>query len=68
VTGSVLLNHYFGGFDHSCDGVALLELEFVGTTAGDGTLDEIVPDPNDDMGHDIAQLNFFDFPTQLVSG
>ena len=68
VTGSVLLNHHLGSFDHSGDGVTLLELEFVCAAAGDGTLNELVPDPNDHMGHDIAQLNFFDFPSEFVSG
>jgi hypothetical protein len=68
VSGSVLLNHHLGSFDHGGDGVALLKLEFVGTAACDGALNEIVPDPNHHMRHDIAQLNFFDFPTQFVSG
>jgi len=68
VRRSVLLNHNFGGFDDSGNGVAFLKLEFVGAAAGDGALDEVVPDPNDHMGHDIAQLNFFDFTAQFISG
>jgi hypothetical protein len=66
--GSVLLNHDLGSFDHSGYGVALFELEFVGAAAGDGAFDEIVSDPNHHMGHDIAELNFFDFSMQFVSG
>lgn len=62
---SILLDHYFGGLDNCGDGIALSELEFVGATPGDGTLKEIVTDPHDHMGHDIAQLNFFDFAAQL---
>jgi len=68
VRGSVFLNHHFGSFDDSGDGVPLFEFEFVGATAGDGTLDKILSDTNDDVGHDIAQLNFLDFSTQFVSG
>jgi hypothetical protein len=68
VKRSVLLNHHLGGFDHSRDRVALLELEFVGAAACDGTLNEIVSDPHDHVGHDIAELDFFDFSTQFVSG
>lgn len=60
---SVLLNHHFGGFDNSGDGIALLELEFVSAAAGDGTLNETVADTDDHVSHDIAQLNFFDFST-----
>jgi hypothetical protein len=66
--GSVLLDHDLGRFDHGGDGIAVLELELVGATASDGALNEVVPDPNHDMGHDVAQLNFFDFSTQFVSG
>jgi hypothetical protein len=68
VRGSVFLNHHFGSFDDSGDGVAFLEFEFVGATAGDGTLDKIVSYTNDYVGHDIAQLNFLDFSTQFISG
>jgi hypothetical protein len=39
-------------FDDSGDGVTLLELEFVSATARDDALNEIVPDPNDNMSHD----------------
>lgn len=48
--------------------VSPFELEFVGAAASDGALNEVVPDPNHDMGHDVAQLKFFDFSTQFVSG
>jgi hypothetical protein len=68
VRGSVLLNHYLCGFDDRGNGVALFEFEFVGAAAGDGTLNEIVPDPYHHVGHDIAELNFFDFAAQFVSG
>jgi hypothetical protein len=68
VRGSVFLNHHFGSFDDSGDGVALFELEFVGATPGDGALDKIVSHANDNVGHDIAQLNFLDFSTQFISG
>jgi hypothetical protein len=46
----------------------LFEIQFVGAPASDGALNEIVPDPDDDVGHDIAELNFLDFPTPFVSG
>jgi hypothetical protein len=68
VRGSVFLNHHFGSFDDGADRVAFLEFEFVGAPAGDGALDKIVAHTNDDVGHDIAQLNFLDFSTQFVSG
>ena len=68
VSRSVFLNHDLSRFDHRADGITLLELEFVGAAPGDGTLDEVVADPNDNMGHNIAELNFFDFSTQFVSG
>jgi len=47
---------------------ALLELKFVGATAGDCALNEIVSDVYDHVGHDVAELNFFDFSGSFVSG
>ena len=67
VPRSVFLDHYFGGLDDSSDRVALLEFQLIGAAPGDGALDEIVSHPDDYMGHDIAELSFFDFSTQLVS-
>ena len=68
VKRSVLLNHHLCGFNDSGDGVTFLEFEFVSTTARNDALNEIVSDSNRHVGHDIAQLNFFDCSTQFVSG
>jgi len=51
MAGSVFLNHHLGSFDDSGNGVAFLEFEFVGAAAGDDTLNDVVPDSNDHMGH-----------------
>lgn len=64
---SIFLNHHLGGFDDGGDGVTFLEFEFVSATACNDALNEIVPDSNCHVGHDVAQLNFFDFSTQFVS-
>jgi hypothetical protein len=55
-------------FNDGSDRIALLEFQLVGATPGDGALYKVVADADDHMGHDIAQLNFLDFATQLVSG
>jgi hypothetical protein len=68
VRGSILLNHYFCGFNNSKHRVAFLELQVVGTAPCNGALNEIVSHPDDHMGHDITQLDLFDSSTQLVSG
>jgi hypothetical protein len=68
VKRSILLNHDFRGLNHCGDGIALLELKLVGAPSRDGTFNEIVAYPYDHVGHDIAQLNFFDLATQFVSG
>ncbi len=60
---SILLNHYLGRFDDGSNSVALFELEFFGAAARDGALDQIVSDPNHDVGHDIAEFELFDFAT-----
>ena len=59
---SIFLNHHLSSFDHGSDGVTLLELEFIGTSPCDGTLDEVLTDAHDYVSHDIAQVNFFDLP------
>ena len=64
----VLLDHHFGSFNNCGDRIALFELQPVGAAPGDGTLDEIVPNADDNIRHDVAQLSFFDFSTELVSG
>jgi hypothetical protein len=65
---SVFLDHHFGSFHDSGDRIALLEFQLVGAAPGDNTLDEVVSDADDNVGHHVAHLNFFDFSTQLVSG
>jgi hypothetical protein len=65
---SILLNHHFGSFDYGRDRVTVLQLQFLGTAAGNGAFDEIVTDSHGHVGHDITQLNFFDLSTQFVSG
>ena len=65
--GSILLNHHLGGFDDSGDAVALFQFEFVSTATCDNTLDKTVSDPNDNMSHDIAELNLLNLSAQFVS-
>ena len=64
---SVFLDHNFGGFNDSDDVVALLELQLVGAAPCDGAFNQILAHPDDYMGHDVAQLDFFDGSAQLVS-
>jgi hypothetical protein len=64
----IVLNHYLCGSNSTKHRVALLELQLFGTAPCDSALDEIVTHPDDYMGHDIAQLDYFDSSTQLVSG
>jgi hypothetical protein len=66
--GSVLLDHYLSGFNDGEHSVTLVELQLVSTAPGDSTLDQIVAYAHDHVRHDITQLNFFDFSTELVSG
>jgi hypothetical protein len=67
VRGLILLNHHLGSFNDSGNGVTFLKLKFVSAAPRNDALNEIVPDPNNNMGHDIAKLNLFYFPAQFVS-
>ena len=42
---SILLNHHFSGLNDTVVYVAFLQFTFVGTAAGNGALNEIVPAP-----------------------
>ena len=61
------MDHYLGRFDDGNDGISLLELEFVGATASDDAFDQVVPNTNHDMSHNVAELNFFNRSVQFVS-
>jgi hypothetical protein len=67
VTRSILLNHHLGRFNDRSDGIAFLELKFVGTPPRDGALNQVFSHSHHNMSHHIAQLNFFDFPAEFVS-
>ena len=67
VRQSVLLDHYLGGLHYGDNGVSLLKLQLVGAAPRDGAFNEILTDADDDMGHNIAQLDFFDGSSQFVS-
>jgi hypothetical protein len=59
----ILLNHDFGSFHYGCDGIALLELQFVGTTACNDALDKVFSYTNHDMRHHVAEHDLLDLPT-----
>jgi len=59
----ILLDHNFGGLYDRSDRIALLELKLVGAPSRDGAFNDIVAHTDDHVGHDIAQLNLFDFST-----
>ena len=52
-SGSIFLNHHFCGFYDRGYGIALFELQFVGTAARDCTFNKMFADANHNVGHDI---------------
>lgn len=64
---SVLLNHHFRSFNNGENRVSLFQLQLVGAASGDGALDEILTHSNNNVGHDIAQLDFLNCSTEFVS-
>ena len=65
---SVFLDHYFSGLNDCENGVSLFEFQLVGAAPSDGAFYEIVADPHHDVGHDVAQFDFFNCSAELVSG
>ena len=63
----LLFEHDFRGLDYGRNGVAYLEAHFNRASPGDHAFDDIVPNLNDDMGHDTAKLEFGNFTFKPVS-
>lgn len=51
---SVLLDHYFRSLNDSENRVSLFEFQLIGAAPGNGALDEIVADTDDNVRHDVA--------------
>ena len=64
---STLLNHHLGRFDDDLNGIALLQSQFLGAIARNHALDEIVPNLDDNVRHDIAHLDVLDRTGELIS-
>jgi hypothetical protein len=67
VMRSVFLNHNLSGLDYSGNRVTLFQLQLFGAPSSDCAFDEVFAHTDDYMGHDIAQLNLFNFSTKFVS-
>jgi hypothetical protein len=65
--GSVFEKHDFGGFDYGGNFVADFEFHFLGAATGNDAFDEVLPDADDDVSHDAAELEFFDSAFQGIS-
>ena len=63
----VLLEHHFGGFNHGSDGIAHFQFHLFRTAAGDYAFDQVVSDTNENVGHDAAQLHFFDLAYKMIA-
>jgi len=66
-TSLALLEHHFGRFDDHRNLVSLLETKLFGATASNYALDLVLTNFDDDMGHDVPERHFHNFPFELVS-
>ena len=64
---SALLNHHLGRFNDDLNGITLLQSEFLGAIARNHALDQIVPNLDDNVRHDIAHLDVLDRTGELIS-
>src|SRR5208283_3480404 len=62
----LLFEHDFRGLDHSRNSVTQLKIHFLGATSGDYTLDIIVANLYDHVGHDSTELEFCNFSFKPV--
>ena len=62
------MDHYLGGFNDCGDQVTFFQLELIRAAARDRTFDEVIPDTNHHVSHDVTKLDFIDFSAEFVSG
>ena len=62
------MNHYLRSFHNGGDSVTLFQFKLVSATARDRTFNEVIPNTNYHVSHDVTKLYFFDFSRQFVSG
>ena len=55
------MNHYLRSFHNGGDRVTLFQFKLVSATARDRTFNEVIPNTNYHVSHDVTKLYFFDF-------
>ena len=64
---SVFLKHHLRRLNHDSHSVAFLETKLLRALSRNHTFDRNLSDTNDDMRHDIAELNRRHFSGELIS-
>jgi hypothetical protein len=62
----VLLQHDFGGLDHRGNCVTHLQFHFIRAALRDYAFDQILARADDNVSHDAAELNFYNFTLETV--
>jgi len=62
----LFFDHDFRGFDNRRDGIAHLKVHFDRASPGNYTLDEIVANLDNYVGHHSAELELCNFPLKPV--
>jgi len=63
----ILFQHYFGGLNNRFHRVTDLKFHLVRAASSDYAFNYVASHANDNMGHDSAQLNLFDFSCEFVA-
>src|SRR5580692_4573501 len=58
---------YFCRLDDSANRVANFQFHFLGAAAGNNTFDNYFARADDDVRHDVAEINFFHFSDNAVA-
>lgn len=64
---SLLLKHYFSGFDNDFDGVTFFQRKFFRAAARDNAFDVIFSYFHHNVGHNFAQFHFQNFSFDLIT-
>jgi len=67
-TALILFQHYFGGFDYGRNLVSHFQFHLIRAAFGYHAFNQILTNAHDNMGHNTAELKFYDFSCKTVSG
>ena len=65
---SILFQHHFGGFDYGRNHVSHFQFHLIRAALGNNAFNQILTYTDDNMGHNVTELKFYDLSYKTISG